>query len=261
MAVSRNGFYRWLQAKHRPATSSNAERDAHALACWKAGRGSLGSRTLSVVLRKEGFNLGRYATRSLMKKLGLSGRQRRRKYVYARNMSAAMPNHLGREFSVEAPNKKWVTDITYIPTRQGWCYLAAVVDLYSRKVVGWDVAKTMTAELALRALRQAKLLRQPKDSVLVHSDQGSQYTSGEWRDYAASNGVELSQSRRGNCWDNAVMERFFGSLKSEWVKERCYADAESAKRDISKYVIEYYNMWRPHTHLGGLSPNEYDVAA
>ncbi len=119
----------------------------------------------------------------------------------------------------------------------------------------------MTAELALRALRQAKLLRQPKDSVLVHSDQGSQYTSGEWRDYAASNGVELSQSRRGNCWDNAVMERFFGSLKSEWVKERCYADAESAKRDISKYVIEYYNMWRPHTHLGGLSPNEYEVAA
>lgn len=141
-----------------------------------------------------------------------------------------MPNHLGREFSVEAPNKKWVTDITYIPTRQGWCYLAAVVDLYSRKVVGWDVAKTMTAELALRALRLAKVLRQPKDSVLVHSDQGSQYTSGEWRDYAASNGVELSQSRRGNCWDNAVMERFFGSLKSEWVKERCYQDAESAKR-------------------------------
>jgi putative transposase len=163
------------------------------------------------VLRKEGFNLGRYATRSLMKKLGLSGHQRRRKYVYARNISAAMPNHLGREFSVEAPNKKWVTDITYIPTRQGWCYLAAVVDLYSRKVVGWDVAKTMTAELALRALRQAKLLRQPKDSVLVHSDQGSQYTSGEWRDYAASNGVELSQSRRGNCWDNAVMERFWQS--------------------------------------------------
>jgi putative transposase len=105
MAVSRNGFYRWLQAKNRPATSSNAERDAHALACWKAARGSLGSRTLSVVLRKEGFNLGRYATRSLMKKLGLSGHQRRRKYVYARNISAAMPNHLGREFSVEAPNK------------------------------------------------------------------------------------------------------------------------------------------------------------
>jgi putative transposase len=152
-------LHRWLQAKHRPETSSNAERDAHALACWKASRGSLGSRTLSVVLRKEGFNLGRYATRSLMKKLGLSGRQRRRKYVYACDISAAMPNHLGREFSVEAPNKKWVTDITYIPTRQGWCYLAAVVDLYSRKVVGWDVAKTMTAGLALRALRLAKLLR------------------------------------------------------------------------------------------------------
>jgi len=129
-----------------------------------------------------------------------------------------MPNHLGREFSVEAPNKKWVTDITYIPTCHGWCYLAAVVDLYSRNVVGWDVAKTMTVELALGALRLAKLLRQPKDSVLVHSDRGSQYISGERRDYAASNGVELSQSRRGNCWDNAVMERFFGSLKSEWVK-------------------------------------------
>ncbi|WP_277977975.1 DDE-type integrase/transposase/recombinase [Pantoea endophytica] len=100
--------------------------------------------------------------------------------------------------------------------------------------MGWDVAKSMTAELALGALRLAKLLRQPKDSALVHSDQGSQYTSGEWRDYAASNGVELSQSRRGNCWDNAVMKRFFSSLKSEWMKERCYPDAESAKRYISK---------------------------
>ncbi|PHI29059.1 IS3 family transposase [Budvicia aquatica] len=261
MTVSRNGFYRWLQATHLQKVSSDAERDAHALACWKASRGSLGSRTLSVVLRKEGFNLGRYATRSLMKRLGLSGRQRRHRYVVARDINVAMPNHLDREFTVEAPNKKWVTDITYIQTRQGWCYLAAVVDLYSRKVVGWDVAKTMTAELALRALRLAKLLRQPKGKVLVHSDQGSQYTSSEWRDYAKDNGVELSQSRRGNCWDNAVMERFFGSLKSEWVKERCYPDAESAKRDISKYVIEYYNMWRPHTHLGGLSPNEYEVAA
>ena len=261
MTVSRNGFYRWLKAKDRSDTSLNAERDAHALACWKASRGSLGSRALSSVLRKEGFNLGRYATRNLMKKLGLSGRQRRHRYVIAKDINAAMPNHLDRKFNVEAANKKWVTDITYIPTRQGWCYLAAVVDLYSRKVVGRDVAKTMTAELALNALRMAKMWRQPKGKVLVHSDQGSQYTGAAWRQYAKDNDIELSQSRRGNCWDNAVIERFFGSLKSEWVKDRCYEDVESAKRDVNKYIIEYYNMWRPHTHLGGLSPNEYEVAA
>lgn len=261
MTVSRNGFYQWLKTKYRQETSLNAERDAHALACWKASRGSLGSRALSIVLRKEGFNLGRYATRSLMKRLGLSGRQRRHRYVIAKDINVAAPNHLAREFTVEAANKKWVTDITYIPTRHGWCYLAAVVDLYSRKVVGWDVAKTMTAELALSALRLAKVWRQPEGKVLVHSDQGSQYTGGAWRQYAEDNDIKLSQSRRGNCWDNAVMERFFGSLKSEWIKDRCYQDADSAKQDISKYVIEYYNMWRPHTHLGGFSPNEYETAA
>ncbi len=259
--MSRNGFYRWLKVKDRPDTSLNAERDAHALACWKASRGSLGSRALSSVLRKEGFDLGRCATRNLMKKLGLSGQQRRHRYVVAKDSNAAMPNHLDREFNVGAPNEKWVTDISYIPTRQGWCYLAAVVDLYSRKVVGWNVAKTMTAELALSALHMAKVLRQPKGKVLVHSDQGSQYTCAAWRQYAEDNDIELSQSRRGNCWDNAVIERFFGSLKSEWIKARCYDGVESAKRDVNKYIIEYYNMWRPHTHLGGLSPNEYEVAA
>lgn len=261
MTVSRNGFYRWLKAKERPDTSLNAERDAQALAFWKASRGSLGSRALSSALCKEGFNLGRYATRNLMKKLGLSGLQRRKRYAVSKDVNAAMPNHLNREFTVEAPNRKWVTDITYIPTRQGWCYLAAVVDLYSRKVVGWSVAKTMTAELALSALRMAKLWRHPTGRVLVHSDQGSQYTCAAWRQYAEDNDIELSQSRRGNCWDNAVIERFFGSLKSEWIKERCYEGVDSAKRDINKYIIEYYNMWRPHTHLGGLSPNEYEVTA
>lgn len=134
----------------------NAERDAHALACWKANRGSLGRRALSIVLRKEGFNLGRYPTRSLMKRLRLSGRQRRHRYVIAKDI---------------------------------------------------NVAKTMTAELALSALRVAKVWRQPKGKVLVHSDQGSQYTGGAWHQYAEDNDIELSQSRRENCWDNAVMER------------------------------------------------------
>ncbi|QQN33518.1 hypothetical protein JHW33_13705 [Rahnella aceris] len=120
MTVSRNGFYRWLKAKYRPEASLNAERDAHALACWKVNRGSLGRRALSIVLHKEGFNLGRYPTRSLMKRLRLSGRQRRRRYVIAKDINVAMPNHPVREFNVDAANKKWVTDITYIQTRQEW---------------------------------------------------------------------------------------------------------------------------------------------
>jgi len=118
----------------------------------------------------------------------------------------------------------------------------------------------MAVALALRALHLVKLLRQPKGKVLVHSEQSSQYTSRQRRDYAEDNGRELSQSRRENCWDNVIMEHFFGSLKSEWVKKRRYADVESAKQAISKYVIEYYNMWRSHSHLGSLSPNEYEIA-
>lgn len=261
LAVSRNGFYRWLRAQMQPDASINTEQDSYATACWKASRGSLGSRTLSILLRKEGFNLGRYATRSLMKRLKLAGCQRRCAYKHTKNPHEGVPNHLDRQFTVGSPNEKWVTDITYIPMKQGWCYLAAIVDLYSRKVIGWNIGKSMTTQLALGALRMAVMSRQPTGQVLIHSDQGSQFTSEEWRAYTHQHGMELSHSRRGNCWDNAVMERFFGSLKSEWLKERCYENVESAAHDITKYIIEYYNMWRPHTHLGGLSPNEYELAA
>ena len=155
-------------------------------------------------------------------------------------------------------NTKWVADITYVPLKGGWAYLAVVLDLYSRKVVGWSMEAEMTTELVLQALKYALCFRAPETRILLHTDQGCQFTSVAWSKIARQNNLELSMSRRGNCYDNAVMERFFGSLKSEWIRHRVYAELSHASLDVSEYITQFYNDWRPHSYLGGLSPNQFE---
>lgn len=172
---------------------------------------------------------------------------------------ALIPNLLQRQFTVSRPNEAWVTDITYIRTWQGWLYLAVVMDLFSRKIIGWAVKPTIHRELILDALTKAVRCRHPRNT-LIHSDQGSQYGSDAWRRFCKANRLEPSMSRRGNCWDNAVVESFFSRLKKERIKRRIYADRETAALDLSDYIDEFYNTVRRHSYLGGVSPNEFESA-
>jgi putative transposase len=174
--------------------------------------------------------------------------------------SELVPNTLQREFTAEHPNRAWVTDITYIRTWEGWLYLAVVVDLFSRKVIGWATKPTLARDLVLDAVLMAIRHRRPRNT-LIHSDQGCQYGSDAWRRFCRAHHLEPSMSRRGNCWDNAVAESFFGSLKKERIKKRIYKTREIATADIRDYIDSFYNRVRRHSHLGGVSPEVFEAAA
>jgi putative transposase len=173
--------------------------------------------------------------------------------------SVLIPNLLQRQFTVTRPNVTWVTDITFIRTWQGWLYLAVVMDLFSRKIVGWSAGPTIGGELVLNAVLMAVRRRRPR-GTMIHSDQGTQYGSDAWRRFCRSNHLEPSMSRKGNCWDNAVAESFFSSLKKERIKKHIYKNRELALNDVSDYIETFYNRTRRHSHLGGVSPEQFEAA-
>ena len=168
---------------------------------------------------------------------------------------------LNREFTVAEPDAAWVTDITYIRTWQGWLYLAVVIDLFSLRVVGWSMKPTLAREIVVDALMMAVWRRKPASKVLVHSDQGTQYGSDDWLRFCRSHNLQPSMSRRGNCWDNAVAESFFSSLKKERIKKRIYKTRDLARADIFDYIEMFYNQSRRHSHLGGVSPEAFERAS
>ena len=186
---------------------------------------------------------------------GLQSRQLpTHKYSQAEKEHLLIPNLLERQFKVDAPNKVWCGDVTYIWAGSCWLYLATVIDLYSRKIVGFATSKSPDSELTKKALRHAYENRGKPQKVMFHSDQGCHYTSKSFRKQLWAFGMRQSLSRRGNCWDNAPQERFFRSFKTEWMPKRCYADFAQAQLAISQYIIGYYNLHRPHLHNNGLSP-------
>lgn len=185
---------------------------------------------------------------------------RKPRVIYGRP-STVTSNKLQREFTVAKPDRAWVTDITYIRTWLGWLYLAVVPDLYSRKVVGWSMKPTLAREIVLDALLMAVWHRKPAHRVLVHSDQGSQYGSDDWQRFCRQHNLEPSMSRKGNCWDNAVAESFFSSLKKERIKKRVYKTRDLARADIFDYIEMFYNQNRRHSNLGGLSPAAFEAAS
>ncbi|HEJ6209310.1 TPA: IS3 family transposase [Pseudomonas aeruginosa] len=222
---------------------------------FSQSRGSAGSRSILGMLREEGVTIGRFRVRRLMRELGLVSKQPgSHAYKQAMVERPDIPNRLNREFATEHPNQVWCGDITYVWAQGRWHYLAAVLDLHTRRVIGWAFSAKPDAELVIKALDMAYEQRGKPQQVLFHSDQGSQYASRLFRQRLWRYRMQQSMSRRGNCWDNSAMERLFRSLKSEWVPSTGYLTAQEAQRDISHYLMHRYNWIRPHQFNDGLPP-------
>ena len=260
LGVSRSGFYE--ASKRAEAPASICPVTVQLKASFAASGGSYGSRPLRKALHAKGMEIGIYKIRRMMRANGLRSAWKR-KFVHTTDSKHDLPiaeNVLNRQFEPETVNTAWVADITYIRTRSGWLYLAVVLDLFSRKIVGWSMAPNMPAELVCSAMQLAVVQRQPPPGLIAHSDRGSQYASASYRTLLARNDMQQSMSRKGNCWDNSVMERFFLSLKMERVWRRDYANHAEAIRDITEYIVGFYNNERLHSKLGYLPPTVYERA-
>ena len=260
LKVQRSGFYDWQSQPAKVIAPDELALRRRMKELFATSRGSLGNRTMMKNLRQEGFEIGREKTRRLMRVLKLKVKQKR-KYKVTTDSKHRLPvaaNVLDRDFSPAAPNQVWGTDITFLWTQQGWIYLAVVIDLYSRRVVGWSIDRRMKKALVIRALMMAVNLRQPPPGLIHHSDRGSQYASHAYQALLKQHRMLGSMSRKGNCWDNAPVERFFSSLKREWTGDRLYRTRDEAIADVREYVAVYYNSKRLHSTLGYTTPMEYE---
>ena len=261
MGVSCSAYYDWRKRPAKIISADELQLYRRAKALFESSRNSLGSRTLSKKLREEGFQIGRYRTRTIMRKLGLKVQQRVAYKVTTRrkHIDRVADNLLNQNFNPLSENEVWAGDITYLRTHEGWMYLAIVMDLYSRRIVGWSIDKRMTSNLIGRALMMAINLRQPKAGLVFHSDRGSQYTGKLYQSLLASFGIRPSMGDVGACWDNAVVERFSGSRKHDWILKVAQPTREHMKLDVAQY-IRYYNNDRLHTANGDLSPVKYELS-
>lgn len=260
LGVQRSAYYDWRARPGKIIVPEELALRRRMKALFTASRDTLGSRTMMENLRGEGFAIGRDRTRRLMKAMNLIVKQKR-KYNVTTDSNHHFPvaeNVLGRQFSPPGPNQVWATDITYLWTQQGWVYLAVVIDLYSRRVVGWAMDRRMKKALVMRALMMAVNLRHPPSGLLHHSDRGSQYASHAYQKLLKQYGMTTSMSRKGDCWDNAPVERFFSSLKREWTGDQLYRTREEAIADVREYVAVYYNSMRLHSTLGYKTPMDYE---
>jgi putative transposase len=260
LGVSRAGFY---AAQTRPTAARGGEDvrlGVEIAAIHDESRQRYGSPRIHAELRDRGHHVSRKRVARLMRGHGLAARRRRRFRVTtdSRHRFPIAPNVLARQFTTPAPDVVWVTDITYIPTQEGWLYLAVILDLFSRFVVGWAMSERITRHLTLEALRMALARRRPPQGLLHHSDRGSQYASDDYQDLLAAHGVVGSMSRRGDCWDNAVAESFFATLKVELVHEATWATRAVAQAEIFEYLERFYNGQRRHSSLGYLSPLAFE---
>ena len=263
LGVSRGGFYEWLNRS--PSRHEQVDRQllAQVRASFEQSDGTYGSPRVWRDLRAWGHPCSRERVARLMREAGLQGRRRRRRLpgdAGVRSASSVAPNLLDRQFEASGPNQRWVADFTYIWTAEGWLFFAAVLDLFSRRIVGWSASHSMTAQLVADALIMAVWRRGRPTSLLHHSDQGSQYQSEAFQRLLAVLGIVCSMSRSGDVWDNSAMESFFSSLKTERVNRRVYASRDEARADVFDYVERFYNRRRQHSTLGYLSPAEFEDA-
>ncbi len=264
LGVSRGGFYAWVTRPRSRRSRADEELGAKVRASFLGSDRTYGARRVWKDLAAEGVFSGLHRIERLMRSQALKARPRRRRLppdLGERQASAVAPNVLDRTFEAAAPNRKWIADFTYVWTAEGWLYVAAVIDLFSRRVVGWSMSAAMTAQLVTDALVMAIWRRGKPDALLHHSDRGSQYTSEQFQRLMADNGVVCSMSRSGNVWDNAAMESFFSSLKTERTARKMYRTRDAAKVDVFDYIERFYNPKRRHSTIGYMSPMEFERQA
>jgi len=260
LRVSTSAYYAWYKRPEPERKRENRALIPRVREMHIQMRESYGTRRMANELCKRGVGCGRDRARTLMRLAGVRVKQRKKFRVTTdsnHNLPVA-PNFLDRQFNVSEPNRVWVSDITYIWTVTGWLYLATVMDLFSRRIVGWSMDTSMPRQLVMGVLLMAIWRRKLGKGLIHHSDRGSQYCSDDFQKLLKQHGMLCSMSRKGNCWDNAVMEQFFHSLKSEQICFTRYQTPEAARKDIVDYIEMFYNSRRAHSHLGYLSPNEYE---
>lgn len=260
LRVSRSGYYAWRSRPESNRARTDRELTRVIRRIHAESKGVYGSPRIRQELEAEGFYHGRNKVARLMRKAGLKGCPHRRFKVTTRSdpSHAVAENLIQQDFHADAPNQRWVADLTYISTHQGWLYLAVVMDLYSRLIVGWSMNRWMSRHLVIDALTMALGARTPRGDLIHHSDRGAQYTSDDFRDQLDQHGIQCSMSARGNCYDNAVVESFFGLMKRERINRVRYLTRDEAKADVFDYIECFYNRKRRHGYLGNISPMEFE---
>ena len=264
LGVSCGGFYAWLTRPRSQRSHSAEELTAKVRASFLASDRTYGARRVWHDLLADGVSCGLHQVERLMRQEALRARPKRRRLpsdTGERSTNAISPNVLDRAFEAPSANRKWVADFTYIWTAEGWLYVAAVVDLFSRRVVGWSMSAAMTSQFVTDALMMAIWRRGKPQALLHHSDRGSQYTSEQFQRLMADQGITCSMSRSGNCWDNAAMESFFSSLKTERTARKTYRTRDEARADVFDYIECFYNPKRRHSTIGYMSPMDFEAKA
>ena len=261
LMVHFSGFYAWLKEPLSQRALEDVRQTEMIQQAWADSGKVYGYRKLHDDLLDQGETCSENRVARLASIAGIAAQigYKRRPGQYGGKPAIVADNTLDRQFEVDAPDRVWVTDITYIWTHEGWSYLAVVIDLFSRRIVGWSMQSRMTTDLALQALLSAVWRRKPKTKVMIHSDQGSQFTSKEWQSFLGKHNLIASMSRRGNCHDNAVAESFFQLLKRERIRLRTYQTRDAARQDVFDYIEMFYNPTRKHTNNGMLSPVDYEI--
>jgi transposase InsO family protein len=261
LSVSRSGFYAWKARPPSPRARTDARLAVEIAAAHRRSRRTYGSPRVFRDLKASGIRVGKKRVERLMREGGIVARRRRRfrRTTDSNHAQPIAPNLLERKFDAPLPNTAWVTDVTYVWTLEGWLYLAAILDLCSRRVVGWAASANNDRHLALDALSRATGARKPAPGLLHHSDRGSPYASDDYRRALEAQGARASMSRRGDCWDNAVAESFFATLKGELVDHEVYATRAAAIASIGDYIEGFYNAQRRHSAIGYVSPIEFEL--
>jgi transposase InsO family protein len=260
LEVSENGYYNWRKREKSQRKQDDEQLTERIKDAYDDNRGVYGSPRIHAELKEQGIYCGRKRIARLMREKGISAGKKRQKArtTDSSHDSPIAPNLLSRDFTADAPNKKWLTDMTFIATREGWLYLAGVLDAYSRKLIGWAMGKEHDAELVKEALRMALIQRQPGAGLVHHSDRGSEYASKSYQGLLHQHNIQISMSRKGDCYDNAPMESFWGTLKEEGVGKIIFQSRKEAKTAIFDYIEVFYNRKRRHSSLGYLSPVDFE---
>jgi transposase InsO family protein len=260
LEVSRAGYYASRHRSESERAKANRQLSARIRRAYEGSRRTYGSPRIYIELREDGHEIGRHRVARLMQREGIVARKKRRFTVttQSNHSEPIAKNVIARKFDVEKPDRAWAGDITYLPTVEGWLYLAVLLDLCSKTVVGWAMSEALDANLALGALRMALERRCPAPGLVHHSDRGVQYASESYRAALAANGLVQSMSRKGNCWDNAPAESFFSTLKTELVGDRVFPSRAVARTEVFEYVEAFYNRTRRHSSLGYVSPAKYE---